>query len=343
MKPPSWRPPAGWLRLSTVDAHTGGEPFRVVTGGLPELPGATILERRRYAREHLDPLRRALMLEPRGHPDMYGCYLTPPVTPGADLGVIFLHNEGYSTMCGHGVIALATVVLETGMLPAREPLTELTFDTPAGPVAARARVLGGRVEAVSFCNVPSFAVAMDRRVEVPGLGTVTYDLAFGGAFYAVAEAAPLGLELDPRGYRRIIEAGVAVKAAVAATGAAVHPEEPDLSFLYGVIFTGPPRRAGAASRNACVFAGGQVDRSPTGTGVSARLALGHARGDVAPGEDWVVESILGTRMTGRVVGTAACGPHPAVIPEIEGRAHLTGRADFVVDPEDPLAEGFELR
>jgi proline racemase len=273
-----WRPPADWIRIVTVDAHTGGEPFRVVCSGFPALEGETILERRRFAHEHLDHLRTALMWEPRGHADMYGCLVTRPVTAGADVGVLFMHNEGYSTMCGHGIIALVTVALETGMFPMEEPQTTLRIDTPAGLVTARAFVQGGHVQRVAFHNVPAFVVELDAEVTIPGLGAIRYDLAFGGAFYAYVEAQSLGLHCRPEDYRALIERGMQIKRAVIAARPIQHPFEDDLGFLYGTIFTGPPEEAAHHSRNVCVFAEGEVDRSPTGTGVSGRVAIHHARG-----------------------------------------------------------------
>jgi proline racemase len=338
-----WRPPERWARITTVDAHTAGEPFRVVTGGYPEPVGDTMLERRRYARDHLDHLRTALMWEPRGHADMYGCVVTPPVSPEADIGVLFLHNEGYSTMCGHGIIGIATVALETGLLPITEPETTVRIDTPAGLVTAVAHVAGGRVRRVRFRNVPSFVVALDAEVEVPGLGRIVYDLAFGGAFYAFVPASSMGLTCTPEDFDRIIELGMAVKRAVMAARSVPHPFEEDLSFLYGTIFVGPPLGEGAHSRNVCVFAEGEVDRCPTGTGVSARLALHHARGEIGVGQAMVVESILGTRFTGRILEVSTFGPHEAVVPELEGAAYITGRHDFLLDPNDPLRHGFILR
>jgi len=339
----AWSPPSRFLRITTVDAHTAGEPFRVVTGGFPGLRGDTMLARRRDARERFDHLRTALMWEPRGHADMYGCLVTPPVSEGADLGVLFLHNEGYSTMCGHGIIGLATVALEIGLLPAAPPETTIGIDTPAGLVTARASVEGGRVGRVRFENVPSFVLALDETVEVPGAGRVRYDLAFGGAFYAFVRAEDLGLTLAPAGFRAIIEAGMRVKRAVMAARPIPHPYEADLSFLYGTIIVGPPERPGSHSRNVCVFAEGEVDRSPTGTGVSARLAIHHARGEIRTGERLTIESILGTTFTGRVVGETPFGPHAAVVPEVEGSAFITGRHEFLIDPDDPLREGFILR
>ena len=343
-----WEPPGDWLKITTIDAHTAGEPFRVITGGFPDLPGDTILARRRYARENLDHLRTALMWEPRGHADMYGCIVTPPVSPGADIGVLFMHNEGYSTMCGHGIIGITKVALETGLLPMTEPETMVKIDAPAGLVTAHARVVDGHVNSVYFHNVPSFVLALDETVEVPGLGEVRYDLAFGGAFYAYLQAEDVGLTCTPDNFRAFIEKGLAIKRAIVASRPIPHPFEEDLSFLYGPIFIGPPLDEGALqgsvhSRNVCVFAAGEVDRCPTGTGVSGRLAIHHARGEIGVGEPIVIESIIGTRFSGRIVETTTFGPYPAIIPEVEGTAHITGRHEFLIDPDDPLKDGFILR
>jgi trans-L-3-hydroxyproline dehydratase len=338
-----WKPPKDWLRITAIDAHAGGEPFRVVTGGFPELEGGTILARRRWVKDRLDQLRTALMWEPRGHADMYGCLLTPPVTPGADFGILFMHNEGYSTMCGHGIIAVTKVALETGLVPMKAPETTVRIDSPAGLVTAHARVSDGEVRSVFFQNVPSFVLALDETVDIPGLGPVRCDIAFGGAFYAFVNAKDAGVRCIPEDFRPLIEKGMAIKRAVMAARPIPHPFEPDLSFLYGTIFIGPPQGAGAHSRNVCIFAEGEVDRSPTGTGVSARLAIHHARGEVGLNESIVVESIIGSRFSGRIAAATTFGNYPAVIPEIEGTAHICGRQEFLVDPSDPLKHGFMLR
>jgi trans-L-3-hydroxyproline dehydratase len=338
-----WTPPLDWLKVRTIDAHTGGEPLRIIIDGFPAIPGETILERRRYAKESLDHLRTALMWEPRGHADMYGCLITPPVSPDADLGVLFLHNEGYSTMCGHGIIALTKVALETGLIRMISPETIVKIDTPAGLVTACGRVSDGQVQSVYFRNVPSFVAALDETIHVPGLGQVRYDLAFGGAFYAYVQAEEVGLNCTPENYRALIEKGMMIKRAIMAKGAIQHPFEPDLSFLYGTIFIGPPLGKGADSRNVCVFAEGEVDRSPTGTGVSGRMAIHYARGEINLNQPMVIESIIGSRFTGQAVGTTNFGPYTAVIPEVEGTAHITGRHEFVIDPDDPLQKGFILR
>ena len=325
--------------MTTIDAHAAGEPLRVILSAEP-IPGRTIVEKRRYARERLDRLRTSLLFEPRGHADMYGAIPTEPVTPDGDLGVLFLHNEGWSTMCGHGIIALTTVVFETGLQAWRD---ELRIDSPAGRIVARPKRAGDRVSSVAFENVPSFAYALDETVDVPGLGPVRYDLAFGGAFYAYVNAADVRLELTAERYRDLIEIGMRIKRAVMSSREARHPFEPELSFLYGTIFVGPALGDGANSRNVCVFAEGEVDRSPTGTGVSGRVAIEHARGRLRNGEPFVVESIIGTRFTGRALRDTTFGPHSAVVPEIEGSAWITGRNEFWLAPDDPLAAGFILR
>jgi trans-L-3-hydroxyproline dehydratase len=335
----------GAALITTIDTHTAGEPLRIITGGLPPLPGATILERRRFMRERLDHIRRALMWEPRGHYDMYGAVLTPPVTPGADLGVLFLHNEGYSTMCGHGVIGLVTALCEGRALPGGAGRREVRLDTPAGLVAATAHYgADGHVASVSFRNVPSFVLARDLSVEAPGWGRVTLDVAFGGAFYAILPAAQLGLRVEPAQRPRLVAAAEAIKAAVNAALPIRHPHEDDLGFLYGVILTDAPEDPAHHSRNLCVFANAEVDRSPTGTGVSARLALEFAAGRLAAGETITIESILGARsaFSGRIVGEERVGDYAAVIPEVRGSAFVTGVHQFVLNPADALSGGFLL-
>jgi trans-L-3-hydroxyproline dehydratase len=351
-----WKPPKGWTRITSLDVHTAGEPLRILTGGLPEIRGETILEKRRFAREHLDFLRTALMWEPRGHADMYGAVLTEPVTEDGHAGVLFLHNEGFSTMCGHGVIGLAMAGVEGGVVvlpedgastPKREgdpdEARPLRLDTPAGRVTAFSHLESGRVTKASFFNVPSFAYALDREVDVEGLGTVRYDVAFGGAFYAFCRAEELGLTLNPESFRALMDAGMRIKRAVMASLPIDHPFEADLGFLYGTIIVGEAQEASHHSRNVCIFAGGEVDRSPTGTGVSARAALHFARGELEIGEPFTVESILGTTFTGQVVETTRFGSFDAVVPKISGTSYITGRNELLMDPNDPLKHGFILR
>ena len=339
----NWEPPENWTRVTAIDAHTAGEPLRVITGGIPEIPGNTILEKRRYAHQHLDVLRRALMWEPRGHADMYGCIVTEPVTPDGTLGVLFLHNEGFSTMCGHGIIGLAKVALDTGMLEMEGDNPVIKMDTPAGRVTAYARRKSGRVVEVAFHNVPSFAYALGQKVDVPGIGPISVDIAFGGAFYAFCQAEEVGVGLAAGDFRQLIDVGTRVKQAVVDTLTVEHPFEEDLGFVYGTIIVGPPHKPGRHSRNVCVFADGEVDRCPTGTGLSARAAIHHARGELGLNEPFVVESILGTCFTGEIVDIGRFGPHAAVVPQITGSAHISGRNELLIDPEDALRDGFILR
>jgi proline racemase len=312
--------------VRTVDYHTAGEPFRIVVGGVPPLQGDSVLERRRWARAHLDHVRRLLVNEPRGHADMYGCFVTG--SEAADLGAVFFHNEGYSTACGHGTIALVTWALESGRLPAREGDVAVAVEVPSGRLPCVAAVRGGDVTSVRFRNVPSFVLR--RGVEAAGCRV---DLAFGGAFYAIA---PAPARLDRAGLPVLIERGRAVRDALNRAGAAVHPLEPELSGVYGVVWTD-------GDRNVTVFADGEVDRSPCGSGTSARLALLDATGELPRGRALRHRGVVGTEFVGRVVGEAEVAGIPAVITEVEGGAHLTGRHEFVLEPEDPLGTGFLLR
>jgi trans-L-3-hydroxyproline dehydratase len=339
----SWNPPRGWQSVTAIEAHTGGEPLRIVTSGLPEIPGETMLAKRRFAEQHLDHLRTGLMWEPRGHPDMYGAILTEPVTPDGDMGVLFLHNEGFSTMCGHGVIALTKVALDTKMVEKNEEAPVLRIDTPAGRVTATAKRKDNLVSEVSFRNVPSFVYLADYDVDVPGIGPVTVDLAFGGAFYAFCDANRLNVSLSEKNHDLLIDLGRKIKQAVAQSQKLEHPFEDDLGFLYGVIIVGPAGDSSHHSRNVCIFAEGEVDRSPTGTGVSARSAIHHSRGELEVGQPITIESILGTCMTVRIEEVTQFGTFPAVIPSVTGRAHITGKHTFCFDPEDPIRDGFILR
>jgi trans-L-3-hydroxyproline dehydratase len=339
----NWIPPENWLKIKTIDAHTAGEPLRIVLSGLPDIKGETILEKRKFLKENYDYLRTSLMFEPRGHADMYGAIITPPVTKEADFGVIFLHNEGYSTMCGHGIIALTKAALETGMFEKTGPHSAIRIDTPAGLVTSYGRIENNTIKSVYFHNVPSFVLAMDERISVPGLGDIKYDIAFGGAFYTFVNADELKIELSKSNYRELLEKGMAIKRAVSENYKITHPFEQDLSFLYGTIFIGKSASEDSHSRNVCIFAEGEVDRSPTGTGVSARLALNYARGELKVNESIIIESIVGTKFTGSVHKVTTFGPVDAVIPQVEGNAFITGKHEFLVDPKDPLKKGFILR
>ncbi len=339
----TYTPPAGADVIRTIDVHAAGEPLRVIVDGLPPIPGATMLEKRRYARKNLDILRRRLMWEPRGHADMYGAIPTEPVRPDSDCGVLFLHNEGFSTMCGHGIIGLTKVLIETGMVPAGRGETTIRIDTPAGLVVARAAHDAGAVREVTFENVPSFVCERGIDVALEGIGATVCDVAFGGAYYAYCDASDLGLSLEPSQHDRLIEVGRLVKAAVLAQTTIDDPVASDLGFLYGVIFTGPPADTAHHSRHVCIFAEGEVDRSPTGTGVSGRAALLHDAGQLADGERILIESILGTCFGVAVIGRSDVAGRPAVIPEVSGEAYVTGTGCFFLDPGDPLGDGFIFR
>jgi proline racemase len=337
------------LEVETVDYHTGGEPFRIVVGGVAPLEGSTILERRRFAREHLDHVRRLLVFEPRGHADMYGCHVVPPNDAGADLGVVFFHNEGYSTACGHGTIALVTWALESGRLPMTGPETAVTVDVPSGRLACVARCDSGarRVTSVRFTNVPSFVLATD--VTLPtSRGPVTLDVGYGGAFYGSADVRPLGLAVDRASLPTLIDLQRELRPALDAALDVVHPDEPELRGIYGIIWwqdeaTAAGDDAALTQRNVTVFADGEVDRSPCGSGTSARLALLHAAGALRTGETLRHRSIVDSVFAGRVTGETRVAGRPAVVTEVEGIAHLTGRSRFTVDPADPLGTGFLLR
>jgi proline racemase len=330
------------IRLRTIDAHAAGEPLRLIVGGFPPVRGQTMLEKREYVRRHHDDLRRALMLEPRGHADMYGAVLTEPVSPGADAGVLFMHNEGYSTMCGHGVIAVVTIALERGLLTLGDGRGELVLDSPAGSVRARfERNADGRVARVAFVNVPSFVLHAGVPVRVRDK-QLRADVAFGGAFYAIVDSEAAGLALDPRRMPDLRRVGMEIRKQVEATVTVAHPLEPQLRGLYGTIFTGPPSRPEADLKNVTVFADAEVDRSPCGTGTSAVMAVLDAMGLLSADHPFTHESIVSTTFTGRIVSRAQVGELPAILPEIAGSAWITGEHTFIVQEEDPLRGGFRL-
>lgn len=343
IKSHNYQVPSDWLSIKTIDLHTGGEPLRVFTEGLPEIKGKTILEKRHYFRDNLDYIRTGTMFEPRGHADMYGAVLTEPTTPDGDLGVFFMHNEGYSTMCGHAMIALGKLLIETGMIEKDDHDPEIRIDAPPGRVTLMVNRQGNKVISTSFRNVPSFMPLENQTVDVPGIGKVSFDIGFGGAFYAYVQAEPLGLKLDGSDYNRLIDYGKRIKYAVMENFEIRHPFEEDLSFLYGTIFIGDPYENSHHSRNVCIFAEGEVDRSPTGSGVSGRAAIHFAKGELAIGEKITIESILGTLMDVQVLQETTFGPYKAVIPEVTGTAFFTGRNEFWFDPEDPLKGGFIFR
>jgi len=340
--------------VRTIDAHAAGEPLRLVIEGLPSPEGKTMLERRAWAAKRVDHLRRALMLEPRGHADMYGALITEPERPGSDAGVLFMHNEGWSTMCGHGVIAVTTIAIERGLiwkatsapLGAGETATAtLALDVPAGLVTATATLVGRteglRVTDVSFVNVPSFVYAPG--VPVTALGrTMTADVAFGGAFYAIVDAEAAGLPLEPSHLPELRRMGMAVKADVERQMKVQHPVEAGLHGLYGTIFTAPARHPDAHLRNVTIFADAEVDRSPCGSGTAAVMAVLDEMGLLGEDAPFVHESLVGTLFHGRLTGRTRVGDHPAIVPAIAGSAWITGEHTFLIDGDDPLKAGFRI-
>ena len=343
------------LRLKTIDAHAAGEPLRLIVDGFPSPQGKTMLAKREWVRTHADHLRRALMLEPRGHADMYGAILTEPVAPGSHAGVLFMHNEGYSTMCGHGIIAVTTMALERGLLMPGGDGATVVYDAPAGTVRARAKLLAGgagrageageaahaRVESVSFLNVPSFVLHGGLAVKLANR-TIRADVAFGGAFYAIVDSEAAGLPIDAAHLPELRRVGMEIKHAIEAAMTIAHPLDPGLSGIYGTIFTGPPGDDSADLRNVTIFADAEVDRSPCGTGTAAVMAVIDAMGLLGSDRPFVHESLIGTRFNGRVASRTQVGEIAAIIPEIEGSAWITGEHTFLVDEDDPLKDGFRI-
>ena len=365
------------IRLKTIDAHAAGEPLRLIVDGFPSPRGRTMLDKREWLKRHADQLRRALMLEPRGHADMYGAILTEPVSSGSHAGVLFMHNAGFSTMCGHGIVAVTTIALERGLLLPGGDEKTVVYDSPAGTIRAKAKVEAGgagrageageaggearaggtrktagvaetagqtgamRVSSVSFVNVPSFVVHAGLAVKI-GTRHIRVDVAFGGAFYAIVDSEAAGLPIDAAHLPELRRVGMEIKRAVEAAQTIAHPLEPGLTGLYGTIFTGPPSDPGADLRNVAIFADAAVDRSPCGTGTCAVMAVVDAMGLLSEGKPFVHESLIGTRFTGRIAGRTAVGEYQAIVPEIEGSAWITGEHTFLVDQADPLREGFRI-
>ena len=329
--------------LHTCEMHTGGEPVRIITSGYPPILGATILDKRRYAREHLDHLRCFLMHEPRGHNDMYGVIPVEPDHPDADLAVLFCHNEGYSTMCGHATIAVSRWAVDTGLVPAVEPRTTVGVQCPCGLVTAHVQVRDGRAGLVHFESVGAFAPLLDAKVEVEGAGTVEVDIGYGGAFYAFVPAARFGLDVRTSSARSLVDAAWAVTCAAKAQLELDHPGHEDLAFLYGTILTDGGWGDDRPSANVCVFADRQVDRSPTGSGVTARMAIQQARGLAGVGDERRFSSVTGAVFTGCIVEETRVGDHDAVTVLVGGEAHYTGEARFRAEEGDRLAGGFTVR
>ncbi|WP_116040466.1 proline racemase family protein [Amycolatopsis palatopharyngis] len=327
--------------FSAVDSHTEGMPTRVITGGIGVIPGDTMAARREYFVEHLDHIRKLLVNEPRGHAAMSGAILQPPTRPDADWGVLYIEVSGCLPMCGHGTIGVATVLVETGMVTVTEPVTTVRLDAPAGLVVAEVAVEDGRAKSVTIQNVPSFSLELDAHVEVPELGRVRYDMAYGGNFYAVLPVADLGIRFDKTEKDRMLAAGLSIMDAINEQNRPVHPADPGINGCKHVQLVAPGT-GGSDARNAMAIHPGWFDRSPCGTGTSARMAQLHARGELGLGQDFVNESLLGTRFVGRLVEETSVHAMPAVVPTVTGGAWITGMGQYLLDPHDPFPEGFSL-
>ncbi|MCL6478226.1 MAG: proline racemase family protein [Peptococcaceae bacterium] len=328
--------------FTTIDTHTAGEPTRTIIGGIPYIPGKTVSEKMLHLKEKEDWIRKILMYEPRGNDVMSGVILTEPCTPGADIGVIFIEVGGYLPMCGHDTIGVSTALIEAGIIKPVEPYTFITLDTPAGLVQVKVRVDHCVAKEVTFVNVPAFVFAGDVEVDVPSIGAVKLDISYGGNYYAIVRSADVGLDVRPEEAGKIIRLGNMIKDAVNRQVEVYHPEKPFINEVTHVAFSAPPTRPGAAMKNAVVIPPGSIDRSPCGTGTAAKLACLYAKGELGMNEVFVHESIIGTTFACRVLEETKVGEFPAVIPEITGQAFVTGMHTFVIDPDDPVTEGFRL-
>ncbi|MFD2204055.1 proline racemase family protein [Kiloniella antarctica] len=330
--------------IKTVEMHTGGEPLRIITKGYPQIPGKSILEKRRYVRDNLDHLRHLLMFEPRGHFDMYGALLVSPSIPEADLAVLFLHNEGYSTMCGHAIIALGRYAVDQELVEVCEPLTTVKIECPCGLVVASVEVTDGKSGSVSFLSVPAFAFATDQKIHVEGYGDIQFDIGYGGAFYALASSEQLNLNIRRSLTRDLVDAADAITKTIRDNLKLSHPDSHDLAFLYGTILTdGRDHFSSEPTANICVFADRQVDRSPTGSGVTARIAVQHYKQQINMGQVRTFESITGSLFTAQVRNTLICGPHQAVQVMVSGKAHYLGESTFSHENDDKIGKGFLLK
>ena len=328
--------------FTAIDAHTMGNPARIIVGGIPHIPGATMFEKKRHIEEQWDDIRQLLMYEPRGHGAMSGAILTQPTVPGADIGLVFIEIDGCLPMCGHATMAACTVLVETGILPATEPITHLVLETPAGLVRAQVAVGPHGVTGVTFQNVPAFLCLKDVEADVPGVGRVVADVSYGGNFYAILPATMVDVPLEPKCASRLVQIGEAIRSTLNAKVEVVHPENPLIRGVGLVMFTGPPSHPDAAKKNTVVFGASGLDRSPCGTGTSARMAQLHARGQLGLRQAFVHEGILGTLFYGELIEETRVGGYPAVVPTVRGRASIGGFNTFVLDPEDPFPKGFLL-
>ena len=330
--------------IQCVDTHTGGEPLRIVTSGFPPIKGKTILEKRKYVLDNLDDLRKLIMLEPRGHSGMYGCILCDSVTDDGDFAVLFTHNEGLSSMCGHAVIAISKVAIEMGWVNYKEGRNLIKIDAPAGRINCFADVKNGEVIKVSFQNVPCFVYKKDIIFEVDGIGKVIGDIVYCGAFYVYLDVTKVNLHVIPESSDELVRIGTEIKEKVSATTKFIHPTEPEINWLYGTIFYEPlvVEEEKVYSRNVCIFAKGQIDRSPTGSGTGGRLALHYANGELNKDQILINDSIIHTPMEGKVISETKVGTYDAVITEVSGTAHIMGFNNLVLDPKDPLPKGFRI-
>lgn len=328
--------------LMAIDSHTMGEPTRIIVGGVPHVPGKTMADKRAYLDQKMDHIRTSIMHEPRGHKDMFGSILTSPVHEDADFGIVFMDGGGYLNMCGHGSIGAVTVAIETGIVSAVEPETTVAFDAPAGLIRARAAVEKGVVKSVTIRNVPAFLYKENVTVDVPELGKIKMDISFGGSFFAIVAATELGLKVSPANIDQLIKAGMAIKKAANEQIPIQHPELEHIKTIDLVEIFDQPTNPEANYKNVVIFGDGQADRSPCGTGTSAKMATLHAKGKLALNQEFVYESIIGTLFRGKLVEETQVGEFAAVVPEITGSAYITGFNQFVIDPNDPVKHGFTL-
>lgn len=329
--------------ISTIETHTAGEPFRIVTSGIPRPKGNSIVEKRKWLKENHDDIRKSLMFEPRGHPDMYGGYITEPVSETADFGVIFVHNEGYSDHCGHGIISLSTIAVKLGWVERTAPETKVTIDAPCGLIIAFVEWDGKKVGNVRFTNVPSFILIRDAVVTTPSFGDVRGDIAFGGAFYFYTNSESLQIPVKLSEVETLRKLGSEVKSAANEKYRVVHPEIPQINHIYGTIIDNTPNQVGATQANVCVFADRQIDRSPCGSGTAGRVAQLFLKGKIQKGEYIINESIIGSLFKAKVLQTTKLGNYDAVIPQVEGNAYILGYANWIIDSEDDLGRGFLVR
>ncbi len=329
--------------ITAIDSHTMGEPTRIVTGGIPNIPGNTMVEKKEYLEKNLDHIRTAIMLEPRGHNDMFGSVMTSACTEGADYGIIFMDGGGYLNMCGHGSIGAVTAAIETGIVEMKEPVTHVKFDTPAGLISAEAKVENGKVKEVSIVNVPAFLYKRDQKVTMEKYGEITFDISFGGSFFAIVRANQFNLKIVPDNANALKEIGLELRDIINREIEIQHPELAHIKTVDLVEFFDETDTEGADYRNVVVFGQGQVDRSPCGTGTSAKLATLYTKGELKEGEEFVYESILGTLFKGKIVGTGKMGEYTTITPQITGAAYITGFNHFVIDEDDPVKHGFVLK